>query len=228
MGQELKRCKQCGILKDAEAFRKYTYSKAKGTEGRFSLCRECESINQTYRRGKQALIDHGIVSAEHAAQSIYPADAQLWSQVQSIENLYKMLEAKGLKVPTLLTAPQKGTPVDNIVKKLTDFYATSGTPLAPTGPSTVDAGVITKELPDDLAGWLNGDWHDWQEQGMSPEYLQETVYESLKAKYRPQTGFDHEKGLPIYDDTYKKALSDILRRFDDYEDAVAEEEQDDG
>ena len=59
---------------------------------------------------------------------------------------------------------------------------------------------------------------------MSPEYLQETVYESLKAKYRPQTGFNRDTGMPIYDDTYKAELNQILRLFDEYEEAVAEEE----
>lgn len=222
---ELKRCKQCGILKDVECFRQYTYSKTKGTQGRFSLCRECESINQTYRRAKQHCIEQGITTDFIADACMSPKDQGLYYQAVQIERLYNMLAAKGLKVPTLITEPQKGTAVDNAVKKLTDFYATSDRPLPPTGKSTIDVGVVTKELPDDLAGWLNSDWHEWQEQGMSPEYLQETVYESLKAKYRPQTGFDHETGLPIYDDTYKKALNDILRRFDDYEDAVAEEEE---
>ena len=54
-----------------------------------------------------------------------------------------------------------------------------------------------------------------------PEYLQETVYESLKAKYRPQIGVDKQTYLPIYDDTYKNVLNQILRRFDDYEEAYS-------
>lgn len=222
---ELKRCKQCGILKDVECFRKYTYSKTKGTEGRFSICRECESINQTYRRAKQHCIDHGIISEVHAANSLNTKDALLYAQTVQIERLYAMLKSKGLKVPAPITSQQAGTAVDEVVKKLTDFYVTSSATVQPTGPSTVDISVSTDVLPDDLAGWLTSDWHDWQEQGMSPEYLQETVYESLKAKYRPQTGFDHDTGLPIYDDTYKKALNDILRRFDDYEDAMLVEEE---
>lgn len=219
---ELKRCKQCGLLKDAEAFRQYTYSRNKGTQGRYSICRECESINQTYRRAKQHCIEHHI--DEHTASYATSAkDAALWAQVCQIEQLYDMLRTRGLKVPEPIVAPSKSTPVEAMVKRLSDFYAASDQPLPPTGQSTV--AVNTNGLPDDLAGWLNSDWHQWQEQGMSPEYLQETVYESLKAKYRPQTGFDRETGLPIYDDTYKTTLNEILRRFDDYEEAVADIEE---
>ena len=49
------------------------------------------------------------------------------------------------------------------------------------------------------------------------------MYESLKAKYRPQLGYDSERGLPIYDDTFKDVLNQILRRFDDYEDSMEED-----
>ena len=71
--------------------------------------------------------------------------------------------------------------------------------------------------------WLEQDVNEWVENGLSPEYLQETVYESLKAKYRPQLGYDSERGLPIYDDTFKDVLNQILRRFDDYEDSMEED-----
>lgn len=222
---ELKRCKQCGILKDADAFRKYTYSKNKGTEGRYSICRECESINQTYRRAKQHCIEHNINSDVSASYSMSAKDQTLWAQVVQIERLYAMLESRGLKVPATITEQRSSNPVDDVVKKLSDFYATSDQPLPPSGQSTVDTTVSTNIMPDDLAGWLSSDWHDWRDQGMSPEYLQETVYESLKAKYRPQTGFNRETGLPIYDDTYKAELNQILRLFDEYEEAVAEEEE---
>ena len=71
---------------------------------------------------------------------------------------------------------------------------------------------------------LDQDPSEWVEKGLSPEYLQETVYESLKAKYRPQLGYDSERGLPIYDDTFKDVLNQILRRFDDYEDSMEAED----
>lgn len=225
MSVDLKRCKQCGILKDANCFRQYTYSKSKGTQGRYSICRECESINQNYRRAKKFCQEHNI--DEHSASYSSVKGAALWAQVCQIERLYDMLKGRGLRVPNITEPQQSSDPVNDIVKKLSDFYATSDQPVT-VGQSTVDRTVSTDELPDDLAGWLNGDWHDWRDQGMSPEYLQETVYESLKAKYRPQTGFDRETGLPIYDDTYKTELNNILRLFDDYEEAVAEEEEDGG
>lgn len=93
------------------------------------------------------------------------------------------------------------------------FYADPATPI------TTTVELSEAALPKDLEHWLSVDTSEWRD--MSPEYLQETVYESLKAKYRPQTGVDPNTSLPIYDNTYRDVLNQILRRFDDYEEACS-------
>ena len=69
-------------------------------------------------------------------------------------------------------------------------------------------------------GLARADPAEWQEESSvlntSGDHLQ-----SLKAKYRPQTGVDKETYLPIYDDTYREVLNQILRKFDDYEEQYA-------
>ena len=87
-------------------------------------------------------------------------------------------------------------------------------PVGATVTATVAAP--TSEVPDELQAWLDADPAEWQAKELSPEYLQETIYESLKAKYRPQISVDRDTYLPIYDDTYKDVLNQILRKFDDY------------
>ena len=44
---KVKRCVQCGILKEEDEFRPYTYSKSKGTSGRYRILK-AETIS--YRR----------------------------------------------------------------------------------------------------------------------------------------------------------------------------------
>ena len=83
---------------------------------------------------------------------------------------------------------------------------------------------IPEEVPDELQHWLETDMDEWLEADLSPEFLQETIYESLKAKYRPQKGIDRERFIPIYDDTYRDVLNMILRRFDEYEEKLSAEE----
>lgn len=210
---EMKRCKQCGILKDAEDFRKYSYSKEKGTEGRFRICRPCERMNSRYR----ALSQMSPEAMSEAQQT----------ELMKIENAYAILESKGYSTPKTAKAMDKKeehTEADEILA----FYADSVVK-TPTAPEILQKQAAVPEsdysnLPDELSYWLTSSFDEWRD--FPPEYLQETVYESLKAKYRPQIGVDRQTYLPIYDDTYKKPLNDILRRFDDYEDMYALEMED--
>ena len=112
--------------------------------------------------------------------------------------------------------PEKDVTVDN-VDKLLQFYN-----LDTLSKVTVATSVNT---PEELTRWLADDFTKWEELGLTPEYLQETVYESLKAKYRPQTSVNKETFMPIYDDTYKDILNQILRRFDDFEEAYSTSSQ---
>ena len=232
---EMKRCKQCGVLKSADAFRSYTYSKRKGTEGRFRICRQCENINTTYRRlvtERQKYWDEGTghYSVPSFQMSYYNS---LTGEIDKIEGLYALLEAHGYCTPlskSKADATQEIVPstVDTYVESLSSFYGAvpsdakkATEPMVSTKPTAPALQPEEMDVPHDLQRWLNMDIHAFALAGLTPDYLQETVYESLKAKYRPQVGTDPQTFLPIYDDTYKPILNQILRLFDDYEDYYA-------
>lgn len=233
MSKELKRCKQCGILKDVEEFRQYTYSKLNSTPGRFSLCKECEALNTRYRRLVDQIIPSFKESMTYCSSAVPTKEAiklANWEdEVRKIEELYELLESRGLHTP-LSKLPARTTEEASssirTVDKLLDFYAS---PTQTTAKATAIKPAIPTEtkvdIPAELQKWLDESIDDWIAAGLHPEYLQETVYESLKAKYRPQIGIDPERFIPIYDDTYKDVLNAILRKFDDYEEAEASEAQ---
>lgn len=198
------------MLKEETCFRPYTHSRGKSEPSRYRICRDCESINTTYRRAREQYDAGGLPMDESRS---------LGETIDKISRLYAALEAKGLQVPEYGVKKKKSA-AETAVDKLLAFYGQQ--PQEQARQSTVD---IPKEIdiPDDLKVWLEQDVNEWNEKGLSPEYLQETVYESLKAKYRPQLGYDPERGLPIYDDTFKDVLNQILKRFDDYEDSMEED-----
>lgn len=193
----MKRCKQCGILKSEEEFRLYTYSRKKETQGRRNECKTCEAINAKYIRAKET----GDLA-----------------EVERIMNLYTMLEAKGLHTP-LSRKPRES--VEDEVDAILAFHNTNG---AVPRVSPILCAQINVDMPSELEYWINSTFEDWIEDDISPEYLQETIYESLKAKYRPQVGVDRDRFVPLYDDTYKDILNSILKRFDEYEDMMSSEE----
>lgn len=206
---EVKRCVQCGILKDIEQYRKYTYSKEKETEGRYRVCKSCEAINTAFRRAKSQLNfkENGQV-ASYCDKTI-----GAYETYTRIKQLYETLESRGLRVPSDI-AVIKDTTADS-VEKLLQFYSVDA-------PTKITTEVAVNTIPADLSKWLEDDFEDWVANDLTPEYLQETVYESLKAKYRPQTGVNKETYMPIYDDTYKDVLNKILRRFDDFEEVYSD------
>lgn len=199
---EVKRCVQCGMLKDIEEYRQYTYSRNNETPGRYRVCKACESINASYRRAKASLTEQGGLASGAAQKAL--------DTVERTEQLYAVLEKRGLRVPKENTVTQVSA-----LEQLLNFYQA---PIVVPKQSTVAV-----QIPEELQRWLNADSAEWIKAEISPEYLQETVYESLKNKYRPQIGVDKETYLPIYDDTYKSILNDILKRFDDYEEECAVE-----
>lgn len=218
----LKRCKQCGILKEADDFRQYTYSKSNGTTGRYRICRACENINSTYRRMRAVLEQANCKNAADVYMDGTVKVMDAWNQLVRIEKLYETLEDQGLSVPAYSKSPTQQDTMDTQIEKLLAFYgaAQEGQHVIPT-----DTTVPENTVPEDLQIWLDQEPSEWAAAGLSPEYLQETVYESLRVKYRPQTGFDKQRGLPIYDDTYRLILNSILRRFDDYEEACSEADE---
>lgn len=212
---EVKRCRQCGLLKEVDKFRPYTYSKRAETEGRYSICRSCEAINSRYKRAIDVINDPSINPLESHRKD---EARQVCNQIQE---LYDILRAKGLKVPDFTTKkPVKADDTSDTIARLKAFYV-SDSAVTTTSEAAVEP---PEDIPDDLKPWLEKDYTGWTEKGLSPEYLQETVYEALRAKYRPQTGIDKEKLLPVYDDTYKATLNEILRNFDEYEEWCIEQQ----
>ena len=204
MAEAPKRCKQCGILKEPVEFRLYTYSKVKKTTGRYGRCKSCEAINARYSRAR---------------------DAGDIDELLKINMLYETLDKLGLQTPI----SSKDTVVqskDDDIDKILQFYMAKGNvTTAHHGESIVKPVLTPTTVPAELSHWLEVDFQEWLTSDISPEYLQETIYTSLKAKYRPQLGIDKEKFIPIYDDTYKDILLQILRRFDEYEDMLSNEEE---
>ena len=227
----MKRCIQCGLLKSVDDFRKYTYAREKNTDGRYRLCKQCEATNTTYRRMCKRMSELNISA---------PADAEEYARLSSIkeriEKLYDMLAARGLRVPNrTVEVPKKPSAEAKVLRDVDKLFAMYGDAPADhtkrvesvqARKSTVVIPEIT--VPDELQDWLDADPQVWRDRELSPEYLQETIYESLKAKYRPQIDVDRQTFMPIYDDTYKDILNQILRKFDDYEEQYAGEEEDDG
>lgn len=223
-----KRCVQCGILKQPKAFRPYSHSKGKPAQqvARYRICRECEALNAKYRRAQER------------------GDSE---EFERINDLYKALEELGFRTPRTTQPKTASDTIDIIERIKTHHGVSVDTqirkePVAPPrteslelrhGDGTVERMTIEVDepvikahhieevpelrVPSELQYWLDVDPEEWEDAGLSPEYLQETVYESLKAKYRPQTGVNRDTYIPIYDNTYRQTLNEILRKFDDYE-----------
>lgn len=121
------------------------------------------------------------------------------TELSQIMQLYDLLERRGLEPPTASTSKFDLNAEITRQQRLLD----NDKP-APT------------ELPVELQSWLNRDLT-----GETPEHLEE-VYEDLQDKYRPRVGFDAQL-RPLHDDTYRLVLVEILKRFDDYEDSLADE-----
>lgn len=217
---QVKRCKQCGILKEVTEFRSYTYAKKMGTEGKLSICKECENINSIYKRAVAAV----EANPEYFRKDQFMDDPKLEKALadsKKINKLYDTLEARGLHTPRQAQHVEQKDPVADSIEKLQAFYD-GGIQIRSGNPNYVAPIPTPDSIPDDLKYWLDTSFTEWQEKGLDPEYLQETVYESLKAKYRPQMGVNKETFLPVYDDTYKSQLNAILKRFDEYEEESIE------
>lgn len=235
---EMRRCKQCGILKTADAFRPYSYTKKEDSEatGRFRICRQCETLNSTYKRlcknRDELFWDENCLHYSYHAGENEALYHKITDEIEKIEALYYVLDKRGYSVPSRIKPKELGSPVIKIpaagsyADKLLEFYQASEPsddkrPIVAASQQSIALDAEELDLPKDLSYWLSQSMEDFQAAGFTPDYLQETVYESLKAKYRPQTGTDPTTFLPIYDDTYKTVLNQILRLFDEYEDWYA-------
>lgn len=121
------------------------------------------------------------------------------AELDKIERLYEVQRKAGLKPPN---HSERSAP---LVDSLDDMIAKYST--APSVPSDRQL-----EGPYDLTVWLTCELTE------EPDYYLDDVYEKLKAKYRPIERIDPATMQPVYDDTYRDTLEQILGRFNTYED----------
>jgi hypothetical protein len=191
-------CKQCGELKPIEQYRKY-YG---GRKGHYNTCKLCEKINARakYLRSKGESMD-------------YDEEREL----SKIEKLYEAQRAAGLQPPG---KSERSKPiVDSLDDMIAKYSQTTSNIIPISAKAIVDGDVeIIKPVPADLQLWLKCDLNE------DPDYYLDEVYEELKTKYRPQLRIDTATMQPVYDDTYKKVLDEVLDRFYAYEDAYYDKE----
>ena len=146
---DVKRCVQCGLLKEADAFRKYTYSRENNTEGRYRVCKKCEAINAAYRRAKQWIADNG----RHCNAATFKKMQEI---VDKTDKLYNVLEGRGFRVPT---AYGESGPLDAIDSVLS-FYK-EDIVIQP-------AEVAPSQIPSELIYWLEANTSEWEERCLAP------------------------------------------------------------
>jgi len=124
--------------------------------------------------------------------------------MQLIQELYNVQRSQGLKPPGAAE-----TESIDIVAALARQQAQAKDVVSAAPPDTI---------PHDLQHWLTVDL-----EAFKPDDL-EQVSSELLAKYKKPTGVDPVTLAPIYDDTFRDVLNEILKRFDDYEDAYYDNE----
>ena len=230
-----KKCLQCGCILPLDSF-KIKRTRADGTKARSRYCRECEVDTRNYL----ALIDQqettGLMPMqERELAKLNQVFAMLEKQGLSTplsrtpavqptnkpNHLDALMEHYGndanayqQKTPaTVVQLPSNVTPkAISTISEASAIVGTQGTENVLTEPE------IPADTPEDLKMWLETPFETWREQSLTPEYLNEIVYPTLKAQYRPETGWDAVKLVQTYDDTYKQVLNQISQRFWDYED----------
>lgn len=190
MDAKAKVCKQCGKLKPLDNYRHY-YG---GRTGTYRTCLECERINtrEKYLRRKD---ENGKISATESAE------------LEQIHKLYQVQRAAGLQPPR--QKDETSSTMDAVTSMLSEYAAQDDLVANLVDQSSSQASSV----PPELSKWLTEPLH------REPEYYQEDVYEELREKYRPMLEINKQTMMPVYDDTYRAILDQILARFDEYEDA---------
>lgn len=124
-------------------------------------------------------------------------------ELDKIHQLWQYQTTLGLRPPR--GCRLKATPLAESLDDIVNAYAERASAVKATSPDTIHA-------PGELVKWLT------EELTEEPEFYQEAIYEDLVARYRPQLKIDTDTMLPVYDDTYRGVLQQILARFDEYED----------
>ena len=167
-----------------------------GRKGTYTICKTCEKINS---RAKYLVAKGDALSSAEEAE--LDKIHELWN-AQRLAGLQPPREGAGRKVPITES-------LDDMISKYKQQ--------AEVVQEVVQA-VGAPGIPAELSKWLTEPLTE------EPEYYQDEVYDSLRAKYRPKTKIDPDTMLPMYDDTYLPVLEKILSRFDAYEDEYYDKE----
>lgn len=161
-----------------------------GRKGTYTTCKTCEKINS---RAKY-LTNKGDKCGE----------AEI-AELNKIHELWEVQRMAGLQPPRENTG--RTVPITESLDDMIGKYKQQAEVVRDVVRAVGDINV-----PAELSRWLTETLTE------EPEYYQDEVYDSLKAKYRPKTKIDPDTMLPMYDDTYLPVLDKILERFNDYED----------
>ena len=115
------------------------------------------------------------------------------TELSKIHELYNVQRAAGLNPPRC-SSERDADPIGCIDDMINKYAAASA-------------------VPSELRQWLSCDLTE------NPEYYLVDVYEALREKYRPVLKLDKNTFTPVYDDTYKSVLDELLDRFNEYEDS---------
>lgn len=212
-----KKCAQCGQIRCEEEF-KVKYTKKDGTQSRNRYCRDCEDDTRNYL----ALI---------AAKNEGPLSTAQEQQLIKYTSVFQVLERQGLSTPLSRSAVKTKAAKPTVDARLAMIKAMYGDETATIGslrevskePEVAKESSTPAEVPEALQQWLDATFETWKSTNIVPEYLNEVVYPTLKAEFRPETGWDAVKLAPTYDDTYKEVLNEISNKFWDYEDWFIEQ-----
>lgn len=190
-------CKQCGKMKPLDAFRTY-YGNRTGT---YNTCLSCEKVNtrEKYLRKKS---NYSAISDSEA------------EELEKIHLLYKVQRAAGLQPPRL---QEKNNSLADKLDDMITLYSKQEADLAAEAERSSETSPLSPAtdeefIPAELQMWRT------KELTGAPEYYQDTIYELLREKFRPIKEIDQKTMMPVYDNTYKHILDEILTRFDAYED----------
>ena len=169
-----------------------------GRKGTYTTCKTCEKINSR---------------AKYLTNKGDKCSGAELTELAKIHELWDAQRAAGLQPPRESTG--RKLPLSESLDGMIGKYKQQAEAV-----QEVVQAVKVPDIPAELSRWLTEPLTE------EPEYYQDEIYEQLKAKFRPKTKIDPDTMLPVYDDTYRLVLDKILERFDNYEDAYYDKEDD--
>lgn len=165
-----------------------------GRKGTYNTCKICEKVNARYK---------------YLTHKSFRTDED-HAEIGKIELLYDLQRRAGLRPPNSDLGRSKpiADSLDDMLAKYKGIVTLD----------SVDAGACKQPIPAEIQQWLTESLTE------EPDYYLDEIYEALRAKYRPQLSIDTATMQPVYDDTYKEVLDQILTRFYEYEETYWDKE----